>query len=204
MRDSPWSAAAPRVYDALMVPVEALGVRRMRAALWSGVPRSGLGLEVGAGSGAGASLRPGDARVVGTDLSPDMVARARTRGDRAPLLAADVQSLPFADDAFDWVIASLLFCEVPDPARGLAEVRRVLRRGGTLHLLEHVRPDGALGLLAAGLTRLTAPLFGEHFDRRTVQDVAKAGFEIERLHRRLRGGVVHVVARRTDNVEGNR
>ena len=200
----PWSAAAPGAYDALMAPVEALGMRRMRAALWTRVPGSGSGLELGAGSGASADLRRSHAGTVGTDLSPRMLARARARGDRAPFVAADVQALPFRDGTFDWVVASLLFCEVPDPMRGLAEAWRVLRPGGTLHLLEHVRPDGLLGRLAGGLTRVTAPLFGEHFDRRTADDVARAGFEIDVLERRLRGGVVHVVARRTENAEVDR
>lgn len=204
MGQSPWSAAMPRVYDALMAPVEALGMRRMRAALWARVPRHGLGLELGAGSGASVSLRPSSARVVGTDLSERMLRRARARGDDSPLLAADVQALPFGDGTFDWIVASLLFCEVPAPMRGLGEARRVLKPGATLHLLEHVRPDGVFGVLAHGVTRVSAPLFGEHFDRATVDDVRRAGFAIEQLDRRLRGGVVRLVARRTDNAEGDR
>ena len=192
------------MYDVLMAPVEALVMRRMRAALWANVPGRGLGLEIGAGSGAGARLRPGGAHVIGADLSALMLTRARARGDRAPLVAADVQALPFRDGEFDWVVASLLFCEVPDPLRGFAEARRVLRAGGTLHLLEHVRPDGVLGVLADQLTRVSGPLLGEHFDRRTVDDVGRAGFDVERLERRLRGGIVHVVARRRDDAEGNR
>lgn len=194
-----WSAAAPRVYDLLMAPIEALGMERMRAALWSAVPRGGAGLEIGAGSGASARMRPRSANVVGADLSPGMLARARGHRDDAPLVAADVQQLPFRAHSFDWVAASLLFCEVPDPARGLAEVRRVLRPDGTLHLLEHVRPDGLPGVIAEGVSRLTGPLFGEHFDRRTAATVAAAGFTIERLERRLRGGLIHLIARRTDN-----
>jgi ubiquinone/menaquinone biosynthesis C-methylase UbiE len=204
MRQWPWSAAAPRLYDALMAPIEALGMRRMREALWTRVPRAGLGLELGAGSGAGVSLRPSSARVVATDLSAAMLGRARARGDGAPLVAADVQALPFDDGTFDWIVASLLFCEVPEPMRGLAEARRVLKPGATLHLLEHVRPDGVLGAVAAGVTRVSAPLFGEHFDRATVDDVRRAGFAIEQLERRARGGVVHLVARRMENAEGDR
>lgn len=204
MRSGSWSGAVPRVYDALMAPIEALGMRRMRAALWAGVPRGAAGLELGAGSGASLGLRPAAVRTIGTDLSPAMLTRARARGEHAPLVVADVQRLPFGDAAFDFVVGSLLFCEVADPARGFAEVRRVLKRDGTLHLLEHVRPDGALGLVAAGLTRVTAPLLGEHFDRRTVDEVTRAGFRMERIERRLRGGIVHLVARRTDNAERDR
>lgn len=200
----PWSGAAPRVYDALMAPIEALGMRRMRGELWEHVPRVGLGLEIGAGSGASRSVRPDGASIVGTDLSERMLVRARARGEAAALVAADVQALPFREGTFDWIVASLLFCEVPEPVRGLAEAGRVLKAQGTLHLLEHVRPDGALGVLAAGVSRLTAPLFGEHFDRRTADDVARTGFTIERLERHLRGGLIHLVARRTETAGRDR
>lgn len=197
-----WTTRAPCAYDVLMAPIEALGLERMRAAMWAGVPRHGLGLEVGSGSGAGLPHRPDTARLVGSDLSVAMLDRAREHGDAAPLVAADVQALPFRDGMFDWATGSLLFCEVPEPELGLSELHRVLRPGGTLHLLEHVRPDGAvLGFLADALTRVTAPLLGEHFDRATVESVAQVGFRIERVERRLRGGLVHLVARRTNDAE---
>jgi ubiquinone/menaquinone biosynthesis C-methylase UbiE len=193
-----WTAHAPRLYDALMAPVERLGMGRMRAALWSALPRDGRGLEVGAGSGAGARHRAHDGTLVGIDIAPAMLARARDVM-HARLVAADVQALPFADASFDWAVGSLLFCEVADPLAGLHELRRVLRPGGSLHLLEHVRPRGALlGAAARALTRLTGPLFGEHFDRVTHQTVIAAGFALERADWRLRGAIVHIVARREE------
>lgn len=199
-----WTSNVPRVYDVLMAPIEALGLGRMRAALWASVPPNGRGLEIGVGPGAGRRFRPPRADLIASDIAPDTLVRARASGDATPFVAADVQVLPFRDGTFDWVTGALLFCEVPDPARGLAEVRRVLRPGGTLHLLEHVRPHGLAGHAAAAVTRFTAPLFGEHFDRRTAERVLAAGFAIESLDRRLRGALVRLVARRTENAEGVR
>ncbi|MDQ3308604.1 MAG: hypothetical protein M3497_00575 [Gemmatimonadota bacterium] len=64
-----------------------------------------------------------------------------------------------------------MFCEVPDPLAGLGEVRRVVRRGGCLVLLEHVRPSGGLGVAAEVATALSRPLVGEHFNRNTENAV---------------------------------
>jgi SAM-dependent methyltransferase len=89
-------------------------------------------LEVGCGWGELAEwiARESRAEVVATDLSPHMVQLARERGLAASL--ADVQALPFADGAFDVVVAAWMLYHVPDLARGLAEIERVLRPGGRL------------------------------------------------------------------------
>ena len=190
-----WTARLPAVYDVLMMPLEAFGLRRLRARLRDGLPAQGRGLEIGTGSGAGAE-RGARVPFVRSDLSHSMLLRARERAPAIPLVAADVQALPFASESFDWIAGSLLFCEVEDPVRGLREAGRVLRPGGTLHLLEHVRPHGALGVVADVVSRATGPLFGEHFDRATHESVLAAGFTIERAEWWLRGGLVHLVARR--------
>ena len=202
MGERSWTSRLPGAYDVVMAPIEALGMGRLRARLWDELPVHGRGLEIGSGSGASESLRGERTGLVGTDISHALLMRSRRRGVKhPPLLVSDVHDLPFADGAFDWIVGSLLFCEVRDPVRGLREASRVLRPGGTLHLLEHVRPRGALGHAADALTRLTGPLLGEHFDRRTEQRVAEAGLTIERADRHLRGGLVHLIARR-DRQEG--
>ena len=191
-----WTAAAPRLYDALMRPIEALGLGRWRAALWAEVPADGRGLEVGVGTGAGATLRRATG-VTAIDVAPAMLRRARAAGGGGTAFAAaDVQALPFADGAFDWAVASLLFCEVDDPRRGLRELRRVIRRGGSLHLLEHVQPRGRIAAsVARTITAVTGPIFGEHYDRRTHETVQAAGFTLERAEWGLGGALVRLLAR---------
>lgn len=191
----------PRLYDAVMRPLEAAGLRRWREALWADVPAAGRGLEVGAGTGAAEAYRRGT-NAIGIDISHAMLTRARAAvdgsdtGSKTTLAVADVQALPFRDGAFDWALASLVFCEVADPLAGLRELRRVIRPGGSLHLLEHVEPRGRIAATAArALSRLTGPLFGEHFDRRTHETVRMAGFTLDRAEWGAGGALVRMIAR---------
>jgi ubiquinone/menaquinone biosynthesis C-methylase UbiE len=133
-----------------------------------------------------------------------MLAAARTKQyrGRMGMASADVQALPFGDQTFDWAVATLVFCEVPNPAAGLAEVRRVLRPGGRLLLLEHVRPSGWLGIAADVATALSAPLMGEHFNRNTEHTVREAGLTIEHRASFWRDGVILLVSRSPDQDAG--
>jgi ubiquinone/menaquinone biosynthesis C-methylase UbiE len=192
----PWVA---RLYDAATAPLEHRGFGQWREAVWREVPPGGHGLEVGAGTGANVAYHPEGARVVGIDISLAMLRRVQNKpaGDDASLVVADVTALPFPDAAFDWVAETLVFCEVRDPVAGLRELRRVLRPGGRLVMLEHVRPSGLLGVAADALSAVTAPLWGEHFDRDAEAAVLAAGFVIVRREWLWRDWVVLLVARHT-------
>jgi ubiquinone/menaquinone biosynthesis C-methylase UbiE len=93
----------------------------------------------------------------------------------------DVTSLTFADQSFDAAVSSFLFCVLPDEIQvsALREITRVLKLGGTLRLLEYVRPQGTL---RAVIARLWEPwmawAYGAGFDRRTEEHVVRAGLEI--------------------------
>jgi ubiquinone/menaquinone biosynthesis C-methylase UbiE len=184
------------IYDRLLGPLERGSLGRWRRLTWEAVGGGSPGLEIGAGTGANFSLYPPEASVIGLDVSWRMLAQARKKPDRGdtPLLAADVHALPFRDGAFAWVAATLVFCEVPDPARGLREVGRVLRPGGKLVLLEHVRPTGWRGRAADALSALTAPIWGEHFNRETEAEVRAAGFELRAVRRLWHDAVVLIEA----------
>lgn len=165
-----------------------LGLRRWRRDLWARVPL-GNTLELGIGTGRSLRYYPPGAEVVAIDLSPRMLARARRRSSRlgvnVDLRIADAQALPFPDASFDTVIATCLFCSVPDPVKGLEEARRVLKPGGQLLLLEHVRSlRPLLGRLMRWLDPLVVRIWGAHIARDTVGNVRSAGFidmEVEDL-----------------------
>ncbi|MFP2897088.1 class I SAM-dependent methyltransferase [Corallococcus sp. 4LFB] len=114
------------------------------------------------------------------------------------MLQADVQALPFTDGSFDAVVSSLVFCCVDAPATALAEVMRVLRPGGELRLLEHVRaPHRAIAtaqdLLTPAWRRLSG---GCRLNRDTFRLVETAGFRILRREQRLGGVGEFIFARR--------
>jgi ubiquinone/menaquinone biosynthesis C-methylase UbiE len=111
--------------------------------------------------------------------------------------AASVEALPFRDGVFDTITSSLSFCSVPDPARGLAEVRRVLRPAGHLRMLEHLRSvvpwrARCQDLIQPVWTRIMG---GCHPNRETERAVEAAGFRIDGAERRARGGLRRSSAR---------
>jgi SAM-dependent methyltransferase len=102
---------------------------------------------------------------------------------------ARAEALPFRDGAFDTVVSGLVFCSVSDVPHGLSEVRRVLKPGGVLRMLEHVR---ASGRVAAWLQDRTQPAWtwftgGCHPNRDTEAVVAAAGFVIDPATYRAQG-----------------
>ena len=171
-------------YDLAMAPLERRMLTPLRRRLWRELPQGGLGLEVGAGTGVNFVLHPRGARVVAIDASCDMLRNARGKSKAAGtlLVACDVEALPFRDGAFDWGAETLVFCELRRPEAALREIARVLAGGARWAMLDHVRPAGWLGLLADLFTRLSAPLWGEHFDRSPEPTLRDTGFAI---HQRI-------------------
>jgi len=179
-----------RFYDREQAMMERVS-GRWRRELWSRVPGGDL-LEVGVGTGVNMPLYPPGARVVGIDIAENMIARARARAAKSGLVTdltqMDVEHLEFADDRFDCVVATFVFCSVPDPVAGLEEVRRVLKPGGRLLLLEHVRSDNRiLGRLMDFLNPAVVRLAGANVNRRTVHNVYAAGFDEVAVSTRMRG-----------------
>ncbi len=173
-----WNRKA-KLYDRLTGPMERmLGLSRGRTMVFDR-PATGTPLEIGAGTGKNLPLHPAGAFVVATDLSPGMLARAKEKAasasGRVRFVVTDAEDLAFKDGSFDRVVATCVFCSVPDPVRGLGEARRVLRSGGQIVLLEHMRPSGLLGRLFDLLDPMMSRLMGPHINRRTLENVRKAG-----------------------------
>ena len=170
-----------RIYDLYDAPMELMGTKKRRSALIGGA--SGSVLEVGVGTGKNLRYYTPDVEITGIDVSSQMLQRAKNRMTTLPvdakLIEADVQGLPFDDDAFDTAVGTCVFCSVADPVQGLQELGRVVRPDGRILLLEHVRPTNTfLGRIADVVSEGTRRIFGFRTNRRTEENVAAAGLEI--------------------------
>lgn len=194
-----YSRLAP-FYDRMEARAEATRFHDWRAMLWGRV-RGPRVLELGVGTGKNFPFYPRGGQLTAVDLTPGMLDRARVRARReavpVALELADAQALPFPDASFDTVVATFVFCSVPDPVLGLCEAYRVLVPGGQLVLLEHVLSQG---LVLTRLMRLANPLvvrmMGANIDRDTTAHVQRAGFTITQVTDLLRDIVKLIEAQR--------
>jgi len=185
-------------YDRAMAPLERRWLARLRAAAVSELPAGARVIEVGGGTGANFPFYPPGATGACVEPSGEMLARAAVRETRprgVRLVQAYAERLPFAEDSFDAALATLVFCSVASPGEAFAELRRVVRRGGVVSLVEHVRPRGALGRVFDALSLLTVPVFDDHFNRRTAEDARRAGLRVERVEEHLLGALQSIVCR---------
>lgn len=186
-----------RLYDLFEGPMELLAFRRWRKKLWAHV-HGGRVLEVGVGTGKNFLYYPKGAQVTAIDLSEKMLERAQRRaaqqGLAIELLQMDAQSLAFPDDSFDYVAATFVFCSVPDPVLGLSELRRVCKPDGKVLLLEHMRPECQwLGVLFDLLNPVAVRLTGANINRKTLENVRRAGLRIESAESLAPCGIVKLI-----------
>ena len=174
-------------YDRLSRRSEEAGLRALRRGLLADA--AGRVLEIGAGTGANLSLY-GDTveQLVVTEPQTAMLRRlqraAHEHRPDAQVLQAPAEDLPFAADSFDTVVSTLVLCGVDDQARALSEARRVLRPGGRLLFLEHVRSgDPGVARFQDRINWLNRLVVQCECNRPTLAAIEAEGFDVSRLER---------------------
>jgi len=186
-------------YDLFARPIDRMGFASLRQRATSDL--SGRVLELGAGTGLNFSHYRAASAVVAVEPDPAMRERGARRARQAvvPIEVADARAerLPFPDQSFDAAVITLVLCSVDDVERSLAELRRVLRPGAPVRLIEHVRsPQPSVAAIQGALTPLQRRLAGNcHLDRCTGDALRAAGFTVERCRSHLGGSLLELAAR---------
>jgi ubiquinone/menaquinone biosynthesis C-methylase UbiE len=186
--DATWGRGFAALYDRAFEATEEAGLREMRRSALA--EASGQTIDLGAGTGANLGLYPNAVtELVLTEPDPHMLKQLQVKvGERdvaAEVSDASAESLPFADSSFDTAIFTLVLCTVPNPDRALAEAARVLKPGGKLLFLEHVRAKDTG--LARWQDRLEKPwrFIGDgcHCNRDTVAAIDASPLTLEAVER---------------------
>src|SRR2546423_3104498 len=171
------------VYDRLTHKTEEGGVRELRAALLTDA--TGRVLEIGGGTALTVPFYDGAESLVVTEPEPAMLrrlrAKAREQAHQAEVVQAPAEDLPFEDASFDVVVSTLVLCGA-DQKRSLGEVRRVLRPGGRLLFIEHVRSgDPDLARFQDRMNWLNRLVVGCNCNRQTLGAIEAAGFTVSNV-----------------------
>jgi len=142
-------------------------------------------LEVGIGTGRNIPYYPDNVELTGIDFSPKMVEIARGKAKNrknVKILEMDAENMDFTDNSFDTVVTSCVFCSVPNPVKGLKEIRRVCKNDGKILMLEHVRSQKkVVGELMDVFNFIPLNIYGANINRETYQNLLKAGFQPENI-----------------------
>ncbi len=170
-----------RFYDLLENPMEMMAVKKWRKRLFRELEGEKI-LEVGVGTGKNFPYYPANKLITAIDISQKMLARALLKAARLNLpvylFKMDVQDLKFPESNFDAVISVFVFCSVADPEKGLREIKRVLKPGGKIFFLEHVRPSGKWGKIFDFFNPLLSRWTGININRHAIRTIKKASWRI--------------------------
>lgn len=176
------------IYDHFEIIMEKAAFQDWRKKLWDKVEkiseRNDKLLEAGVGTGKNIPYYPEGLNYTGIDFSPKMLARAKEKAADSPrkieFKEMDIQQLGFPDDHFDFIVTSCVFCSVPDPVKGLQELKRVLKPNGKVYMLEHLRSRKfLLGPLMDLTNFIPKNIWGASINRKTLENIEAAGFTVE-------------------------
>lgn len=184
------------VYNLMEWFVEKSTFKPWRKLLWSRVEDGSI-LEIGVGTGKNIPFYPSGTNITAVDLSDRMMSYAKRQAEDLAkpvnFHQMDVQSLTFPDNSFDTAMATFVFCSVPLPVVGLEELKRVVKPGGDIWLLEHVRVNKpVIGLLMDILNPIIVRIMGANINRQTVQNVKAAGLKVLEVEN-LKGDLVRLI-----------
>lgn len=168
-----------KVYDILEQPMEVMSLKKWRMEVTKDL--KGKVLEVGVGTGKNIPYYPDNIDITAIDFSEKMLEKAKQKAIRlnknVEMIHMDAQNMDFFNNTFDRVFTTCVFCSVPDPIKGLKELRRVCKPNGKIIMIEHVRSEKKiLGFVMDIFNPLTVNLYGANINRRTVENVREAGF----------------------------
>lgn len=167
------------MYDKILSPVEKTLSKWRRGLLKDAYGKT---LEIGVGTGKSFSSYPNGVTITGIDSSENMLKYARKRANGYnhidELLIMDAEHLIFADNTFDTVVSSCVFCSVHNPVEAFKEIKRVCKSNGNIFLLEHVRSQKKIiGKIMDILNPISFRLYGDNINRRTYENLIEAGFK---------------------------
>jgi ubiquinone/menaquinone biosynthesis C-methylase UbiE/ketosteroid isomerase-like protein len=160
-------------------------------------------LELAAGTARNLPFYPEGVRVTGIELSPEMAALGRKRGEelgrQIEMRVGDAEALDFPDESFDTVVCTYGLCTIPDDGAAVREAKRVLRPGGRILLAEHVRsPNPVVRTMQRVLEPLAHRFGGDHLLREPLDHLRAKGFEVDEVKRQKAGWVELVSARKPE------
>jgi ubiquinone/menaquinone biosynthesis C-methylase UbiE len=141
---------------------------------------------------------PSGKSITAIDLTPGMldraIKRAREMGIRVDLRLADAQSLPFPENRFDAAVATFVFCSVPNPVLGMREMGRVVKPGGKILFLEHMRSrNPVIGKIIDWVNPFVVRAMGANINRRTLENIQQAGLIIDHVEDLGAGGIFKLI-----------
>ncbi|MGM0500643.1 MAG: class I SAM-dependent methyltransferase [Bacillota bacterium] len=176
------------VYDSLELLMEKGKMGEWRQHLWqkieNKIDKDNMKLlEAGVGSGKNIEYYPEEIEIFAIDFSPKMIKEAEKKVEKydkeVNLLEMDIQKLDFEDNYFDIIITSCVFCSVPDPVKGLKELKRVLKKDGRIIMLEHMRSQNEfVGKMMDWFNWVSLHIWGANINRKTLENIKKAGLEL--------------------------